>query len=44
MTVIAQEYSEIAGHWWLMPVNLGTQEAEIGGLWFKASPGKVRET
>jgi hypothetical protein len=29
-----------AGHWWLMPVILATQEAEIRKIGFKASPGK----
>jgi hypothetical protein len=29
-----------AGPWWLTPIILGTQEAEIKRLWFKASPGK----
>jgi hypothetical protein len=27
-------------HWWLMPVILATQEAEIRGSQFKASQGK----
>jgi hypothetical protein len=31
--------TETAGCWWLTPVILATQEAEIG-LWFKARPGK----
>jgi hypothetical protein len=25
---------------WLMSVILVTQEAEVGGLWFEANPGK----
>jgi hypothetical protein len=30
-----------AGHQWLMPIILPTQEIERSvGLWFKASPGK----
>jgi hypothetical protein len=29
-----------AGHRWLKPVILATQEAKIGGSRFKASPGK----
>jgi hypothetical protein len=26
--------------WWLTPIIPATEEAETGGLWFKASPGK----
>jgi hypothetical protein len=29
-----------AGHWWLVPVILATQEQRLGGSWFEASPGK----
>jgi hypothetical protein len=29
-----------AGHQWLTPAILATQEAEIRGSWFKARPGK----
>jgi hypothetical protein len=29
-----------ARHQWLTPVILATQEARLGGSWFKASPGK----
>jgi hypothetical protein len=31
--------------WWLTPVMLATQEAEMRGSWFEASPGQTdRET
>jgi hypothetical protein len=36
---------EIAGCWWLKPVILAIQEAEIRGSQFKASPGQtIHET
>jgi hypothetical protein len=31
---------ELSRHWWLTPVILATQEAEIRETQFKASPGK----
>jgi hypothetical protein len=32
----------ITRHWWIMPVILATQEAEIRRIGFKVSPGKIR--
>jgi hypothetical protein len=36
----ASKIVEFARHWWLSPVILATQEAEIRGSQFKASPGR----
>jgi hypothetical protein len=30
-----------AGRWWLLPIILATQEAEIRRMQFEASPGKI---
>jgi hypothetical protein len=35
-----QEERVEAGHWWLMPITLTTQEERSGRSWFEASPGK----
>jgi hypothetical protein len=32
---------KVAKHRWLTPVTLATQEAEVIGSWFKASPRQI---
>jgi hypothetical protein len=33
----------LAGCWWLMPIILATQEAEIRRSWFEASMDNLRD-
>jgi hypothetical protein len=39
ITLILWNRNKKAGCWWLTPAILATQEAEIGGSQFQASPG-----
>jgi hypothetical protein len=34
-------YKEEARSWWLMPVSLATQEAEIRRITIRSQPGKI---
>jgi hypothetical protein len=40
-SMLIKRHVNWAEHRWLTPIILATQEAEIGGLRFRASPGQI---